>query len=281
MKKLNLRKIRWILRELKKGEISTYQIAKQQGVTPRWVRQLPRKYAGIPLHKIRILKCGRKPKPIPDTETKTVFEIYEKMPMGATKIELYLKLNGKQHIPHNRIHRILAAAGKAHPLDKKIRRKTWVRFERKHSNSLWHTDYCEIEGKQIISFIDDASRKVVSSGEFDEATTDNALAVLNAGISSHEKPKQVMTDHGTQFCSDEEKVFRFSEALKALDIEHIMARVKRPQSNGKIERWFGTAKKIYFHFDKDLDKTVECYNHMPHLSLDMTPAEAYEKKRNF
>ena len=280
MKKLNLRKIRWIIREREKGELSAHQIAKIQGISERWVRQMPVKYAEIPLYKIRLLPCGRKPQPIPEKEKEAVLKLYEEMPMGATKIELYLRLNGKKHIPHNRIHRILAAAGKAHRLEKKIRRKKWIRYERKHSNSLWHTDFCDVEGKQIISFIDDASRKVVSSGKFDEATTDNALAVLNAGISSHGKPKQVMTDHGTQFCSDEEKVFRFSEALKGMEIEHIMAAVKRPQSNGKIERWFGTAKKIYFHFDRDLQRTVACYNSMPHLSLDMTPAQAYERKRN-
>ena len=265
---------------MEKDELSVHQIAKLQGISERWVRRIPTKYAEIPLYKIKLQHCGRKPQPISEKEREAVLKLYDEMPMGATKIELYLRLNGKKHIPHNRIHGILAAAGKAHRLEKKIRRKKWIRYERKHSNSLWHTDYCEVEGKQIISFIDDASRKVVSSGEFDEATTDNALAVLNAGISSHGKPKQVMTDHGTQFCSDEEKVFRFSEALKRMEIEHIMAAVKRPQSNGKIERWFGTAKKIYFHFGKDLQKTVACYNSMPHLSLDMTPAQAYERKRN-
>ena len=61
MRKLNLRKIRWILKEMKKGELSVYQIAKQQKVTPRWVRQLPRKYRGISPYKIRIKKPGKLP----------------------------------------------------------------------------------------------------------------------------------------------------------------------------------------------------------------------------
>jgi putative transposase len=280
MKKLNLRKIRWIIREREKGELSAHQIAKLQGISERWVRQIPTKYAEIPLYKIRLLSCGRKPQPIPEKEKETVLKLYEKMPMGATKIELYLRLNGKKHIPHNRIHRILASAGKVQKIDKKIRRKKWVRYQRPHSNSLWHTDFCEVDGEQIISFIDDASRFVVGGSKFADATTDNALLVLEKAIAMHGKPKQVMTDHGAQFCSDEEKIFRFSEKLKEWNIEHIMAAVKRPQSNGKIERWFGTAKKLYFHFGKDLDKTVACYNRMPHLSLDMTPAQAYEKKRN-
>jgi transposase InsO family protein len=69
--------------------------------------------------------------------------------------------------------------------------------------------------------------------------------------------------------------------VKLKGIEHIMARVKRPQSNGKIERWFGTFKKLYSHFGNDLERAVNCYNGMLHLSLDATPAEVYlEKLRN-
>jgi len=52
MKKLNLRKIRWIIRELEKGELSVYQIAKLQGISERWVRQIPRKYADVPLYNL-------------------------------------------------------------------------------------------------------------------------------------------------------------------------------------------------------------------------------------
>jgi putative transposase len=78
---------------------------------------------------------------------------------------------------------------------------------------------------------------------FRSATTDNALIVLDLAIAGNGVPKQLMTDHGTQFCCDEDRLYRFSETLKRKGIQHIMARVKRPQSNGKIERWFGTLKR--------------------------------------
>jgi putative transposase len=104
---------------------------------------------------------------------------------------------------------------------------------------------------------------------------------LKSGVDKYGLPKQVMTDHGSQFCTDEEKVFRFSEALKSMGIQHIMARIKHPQSNGKEERWFGTIKKLYYHFGRDINKAVACYNSMFHLSLDTSPEQAYEtKKRN-
>ena len=281
MRTLNPRKIRWILRELKKGELSVYQIAKMQKVSSRWIRQLPKKYHEVKPYDISIKKPGRTATPLRYEEIELVASICEEFPMGSTKIEKHLQWKGMQHIPHNRIHTILKVLGKVKQLDKKIRRKKWVRYERRHSNSLWHTDFCEIENQQLISYIDDASRYIVGYGMFSNATTENALQILNESVSEHGKPKQVMTDHGVQFCSDEEKVFRYREELKKLGIKHIMAKIKRPQSNGKEERWFGTFKKIYFHFNKDLDRAVECYNNMIHLSLDTCPSEAYiKKKRN-
>lgn len=183
------------------------------------------------------------------------------------------------HIPHNRIHRILAEAGKVKFMNKKIRRKKWVRYERQHSNSLWHTDFCEIEGKHVIAYIDDASRLITGYGIFNTATTDNALIVLRAAIKLYGTPKQIMTDHGTQFCTNEEREYRFTEELRQLEIEHIMARVKRPQSNGKIERFFGTLKRLLKHFNSDLDRAIICYNNRFHLSLEMSPIAAYELKK--
>ncbi|MFH2022884.1 MAG: DDE-type integrase/transposase/recombinase [Candidatus Micrarchaeota archaeon] len=280
MKKLNKLKIRWIVREIEKGELSIYQIAKQQKISKMHAWRIFKRFKQVknPI----LLKPGRHPIPLKYEEIELISKVHEEFPMGATKMEKYLQWKGIPHIPHNRIHTILKTLDKVKVLDKKIRRKKWVRYERRHSNSLWHTDYCELEEKeQLISYLDDASRYIVGYGIFESATTDNALAVFKTSTEQNGIPKQVMTDHGTQFCSDEEKKFRFSETLNSMGVEHIMAKVKRPQSNGKEERWFGTIKKLYHHFGKDIDKAVACYNSMFHLSLDTCPAEAYiQKKRN-
>ena len=282
MKKLNLRQLRWIIRQCRIDEMSVYRIAKQQGITPRYVRMLRRRYQDVPnyqIEKIRMQKCGRKPNPIEDYERGVVLDMYEKMPLCAVKMEKYHELLGMPRIPHNRIHRILTDAGIAKPVHKKIKRKKWVRYERRHGNSLWHTDFSDAEdGKIVIAYIDDTSRKIVGYGKIENATTENALLILNKAIKRYGKPKQIMTDHGTQFCADEEKVYRFRETLKEMGIEHIMAAVKRPQSNGKMERWFGSMDKLYRRFEFNLDRFVECYNDMPHLSIDTTPNIAYLKK---
>jgi len=285
MKILNLRKIRWILRELKKGELSTYQIAKLQKVTPRWIRQLPKKYAGIPLHKIRILKCGRRPKEISEAEVNLVKKTHnDNQGAGAVNIERILKERGI-NIPHNRIHKILINEGLSKEQPAKKNRRKWVRYERKHSLSLVHTDWLEYRKKQIILYEDDASRLITGYGEFRNATTENSIKVFDESVEDWGIPKQVMSDHGTQFCANEDKVYEFEEHLKSKGVKLIKARVKHPQSNGKIERLVFTIKRL---LDRglSLDESVKFYNEKRfHMSLEnghlRTPLQAfYEKKHN-
>ena len=65
--------------------------------------------------------------------------------------------------------------------------------------------------------------------------------------------------------------------------KHILARVKHPQTNGKIERWFGLIEQKFYLFDYDIDKFVKWYNEIkPHMSLWFdyaeTPKEAFYRK---
>jgi putative transposase len=58
------------------------------------------------------------------------------------------------------------------------------------------------QSKQIIAFIDDASRFVTSVGIFDSANTENALLVLNQAVKEYGSPRKLISDHGTQFTSN-------------------------------------------------------------------------------
>ena len=191
-------------------------------------------------------------------------------------IEQYLDEKGI-HVGHNKIHRILLQAKLAKEEIKKKNRRKWVRYERKHSNSLWHTDWFEYKGRQCIIYIDDASRFIPSHGEFDNANTDNSLKVFKIDL-KYGIPKQVMSDHGVQFEN------QFTEALKQVNSKHIKARVKHPQSNGKAERAIQTIKKLWNELES-FDKAVKFYNYnKPHMSLTngklRTPYQAFlEKKR--
>ncbi len=273
MKKLNKKKIKWIVREFERKELSIWTIAQTQKITPQHVCRVYRKFKN---KEPEFKKPGRKPRKITDEERKIVLQTYKEIRASATMIEQYLDEKGI-HINHNRIHKILLEAKFAKEEDKKKHRRTWVRYERKHSLSLGHTDWFEYKGRQGIIFIDDASRFITSHGEFDNANTDNSLKVFRKGL-KFGIYKQMMSDHGPQF---EEQ---FTEGLKEVGIKHIKSRVKHPQSNGKAERAIQTIKKLWNELGS-FDKAVEHYNYKkPHMSLTngklRTPYQAFlEKKR--
>jgi putative transposase len=281
MVKLNQRKIRWIIRELKRGELSAYRIARQQGISKTHLWRIFHRFRDD--KKPKLLLPGRKPKPISKEEVETVKNLKEETGLGAVNIEKILSERGER-LPHNRIHFILRREGLAREQPNKSRRRKWIRYERKHSNSLWHADWFEFEGRQYILYEDDASRLVTGAGEFQNATTENSIRIYDEATSNWGIPKQLMTDHGIQFCSDEEKEFAFRNHLEVKGTEHIMARVKHPQSNGKLERLVFTIKRL-IEWKGSLAEAVKFYNEKrPHMSLEnghlRTPLQAfYEKLR--
>jgi len=286
MQKLNQQKIRWIINQIDKGTRSTYRIAKIQQITPRWARELHHRFHKTyqyPYPK----KAGRKTKPISEEEKKTVLEIRRQHPLSAVTLEKILDEQGI-HIGHNRIHKILKQEGLAKDEPHKQRRRKWVRYERRYSNSLWHADWFEEQHEQIILFEDDASRFITGYGVFSNATMENSKQVLHQAITSYGIPKQMMTDHGTQFtslpresCPDPQQN-EFQQLLKQYGIIHIKARVKHPQSNGKVERAGQTIQQLRKHF-LNWDDTVYYYNFKrPHSSLEnghlRTPYQAFLDK---
>jgi len=281
--KLNIMQIRWILREHKKGELTTDQIADQQRVTTRRVRQLVVKYADTPPDSIRIGKPGARPKPISLEEVKIVHLAKRRYGLGAVNLEKVIAAYGAK-IPHNRVHRILKQEGLAKTEPKKSKKRKWVRWERRYSNRMWHTDYTESDyGTQIILYEDDASRYVVGHEEFLDATTDNAIRVFDKAVAKWGLPDELLTDHGSQFCEDENKEYRFRKHIESYGVKHILARVKHPQTNGKQEKLGGTIKKIMRDKKCGLDEAVAFYNEVrPHMSLDngrlRTPLVAYYEK---
>ena len=287
MRKLNRQKIRWIVREMEKGERSTYRIAKIQQISPRWVREIYNIYKETGEYRYP-RKSGRKPIPLSQKEQAMILEEREQHPIaGAVALEKLLDQH-EVHIPHNRIHRFLKEQGLALDEPRKQKRRKWVRYERRYSNSLWHADWFEHQQDQIILFQDDASRFITGYGVFDHATSKNTIHVLDGTIKIYGSPKQIMTDHGTQFTSlprdscPEPKLNEFQQFLKKGRTHHIKSRVKHPQSNGKVERVILTLKQLRDHFDC-WHATVHYYNYeRPHSSLEngclRTPYQAFLDK---
>jgi len=285
MGKLNNRKLRWTLKELEKGELSVSAIARQHGITPQWARKLRVKYRGIPINKVQLRRRGRKPMPISTQEVRIVRKTKDRYDHGAVIIQNILAENGIK-MAHNRIHHILVQEGLARKDSKKSRQRKWVRWERRYSNSMWHTDYTEYDdGTEIILYEDDASRCVMGYGQFDNATTDNATLVFDDAIELWGAvPRELLSDHGSQFCEDENKEYRFRDHILSKGVKkHVLARVKHPQTNGKQEKLGGTIKDLMRRKGWSLTEAVKYYNEVrPHMSLynghTRTPLIAYYEK---
>lgn len=284
MKKLNQKKIKWIVKEGDKREIGFWTLARVQHITKQHAYRVYKKYKGIA--EPRLLPCGRKPRPITDEERNAVVQAYKETRTGATMIEQYLDEKGV-HINHNRIHRILLEANLAKEDIKKKKLRAYKSYQRKHSLSLVHADWFEFRKWKVMLIEDDASRFITSFGKFKQASSENTIKVFKKSL-VWGIPKFFHSDHGAQFYANEQEGKKQGEGqlsgvLKSYGVKQIFARIKRPQANGKVERLISTIKRLWKELGS-LEKAVEHYNYKrPHRSLTngklRTPYQAFLEKR--
>ena len=149
---------------------------------------------------------------------------------------------------------------------------------------LCHTDWTVFPfiGKQLIAFIDDYSRFIVHAEYFENATRENTQLAFANAIHKHGKPEAILTDNGVQFTPTRAERGPFTEWCEARGIKHILGRVHHPQTNGKIERWFGTYKQEFVVENDTLDSFVDYYNQERlHQGIGyMVPAQRFKCLKN-
>ena len=280
--KLTQAKLVRTLKKLADGK-TAYQARKVAGVSVRRVYQLKEafdKTGEIPdVGKL----AGRPRKPFEEWEIQAVKETFEKYRVSADTLERLVDRDFKKHIGHNRIHQILIYLGYAKKKgNRDKRKKKWKRYERRHSLTAVHIDWHYFKGTWIFSVEDDASRKLLALIEEKRESTDNSIVGMDLAF-KHGKIKQCISDHGSTFTSNfVDAKSRFKKYLKSKGIKQILCKVKHPQSNGKIERWFECYDKNRHAFDTK-EKFMYWYNDLrPHRSLKFdkleTPSQAFVRK---
>ena len=270
------------------GEATVHALARIYGVTPRWARELRNRIVeGRPLP--GTVRLGRPPTPIPTEERAFILRCEDEEHLNPVALEAAIERRHGIHIPHNRIWRVLKEGGKVRDSPRKQRRRTWVRYERRFANSLWHSDFHDLgNGRWLVAYLDDASRCLVGYAIGPRATTEIALRTFEAAAVRFGYPRQLLTDHGSQYTANQVGgLSDFDRHLiglrrRGVRIQHILARVKHPQTNGKMERFFGTVETKAGEFPT-FEAFVTWYNERrPHMSLDFdhaeTPLEAFERK---
>lgn len=287
MYKLNYKKRVWVVKQLLKG-VSASKLALAQKIHRSAVYQILNKYNESSWDGLKDYKTGRPETILNKNVEIIIFELRRRFGYGACHIEQLLKRKGFS-ISHRQIEKLLIRNGLVKPNIKKQRPRKWVRYELPNPNDMWHTDwsYDPFTTKQLSVYLDDRTRLIISYGIFKKATTENSIALLKSAIADYGKPKCVMTDHGSQYYANKSDKFnqntQFRITLDALGIKHYLARVNRPQTNGKVERFFLTYKTEYatgnFSNVKDF---IKHYNEARlHMSLCYkTPKEIWDELIN-
>jgi putative transposase len=284
MYKLTFKKRTWIVKQVLKG-IPRVKVALAQRISDRTVRSIMNIYKEFGWDGLKDHKTGRPETILNQNAVEIILDIRKRHRYGACHIEQILKRKGFS-ISHRQIEKVLIRNGLVTPNIKKQKPRKWVRYELPNPNDMWHTDwsYDPFTGHNISVYIDDRTRLITCFGVFKRQTTENSIAQLYSGIAEYGKPKSVMTDHGAQYygthpnSKQEKHVFRAT--LNVLGIKHSLARVNRPQTNGKVERFFRTYKEEYITSTfSSLNDFIKHYNEVRlHMSLHYkTPKEVWDE----
>jgi transposase InsO family protein len=164
-------------------------------------------------------------------------------------------------------------------------------FERARPNQLWQTDLFTFVLKRqnrrvyLVAFLDDHSRFLVSYGLHASQSTALVLEVLRAGLANYGPPEEILTDNGSQYVTWRGQS-AFSKELEKRGIRQVVAAPRRPQTLGKIERFWGTlwhecvAGAIFLDLgdaQRRLGHFIDHYNFQrPHQGIGgLTPADRF------
>lgn len=287
MYKLTFKKRAWIVKQFQKGVPAT-KIALSQKIHRRAVYQILSKYNEFGWDGLKDHKTGRPETILNPNAVAVIIDLRKQYGYGACHIEQILNRKGFA-ISHRQIEKVFVRNGLVEPNIKKQKPRKWVRYELPHPNDMWHTDWSfdPFTNKNVSVYIDDRTRRITSYGVFKRQTAQNSIALLRSGIAEHGKPKSVMTDHGSHYYANhpgaKQENHLFRTTLDILGIKHCLARVNRPQTNGKVERFFRTYKEEFAAGSFfSLNDYIKHYNEVRlHMSLHYkTPKEVWDELVN-
>ncbi|MEK6959862.1 MAG: hypothetical protein AABX47_01700 [Nanoarchaeota archaeon] len=286
MTKLNATRIKWLVRQVVKYGKRPSKVADVYGISSRRVRQLVQSFR----------KAGKMPTLNPTRRPKTVLSC-EQCRMIDSAFEasrlsprlLYFDLKSKGYtIPKNKMYEYLKNKGCIIDSPKKQKKRKRCRYEREHSGSLLHGDWHRTSENHphVILWEDDASRRILSGGEFSSPNAENSIITFKQAQVEASKfnllIKQVNTDRGSCFISNKETgTAQFQQYLQSQHIKHIPSRVNNPQTNGKLERLWLEYNKHRWRFNT-LQEWIDWYNNRLHGALRLewgeTPNQAFIRK---
>ena len=281
-----------IVLRVTKYKLPTRVVASQFKISQRRVQQIVRlskATGGMPRHK----RPGRRPYAVYPVDLKAeIIQSKLTLDLSASGISKHLRKKRGIGVDVNLVQRILLEEGMAEICpNKRVRKRPWVRYERTYPLSAVHLDWSTgTNGSSICVVLDDASRKILSGGEFDRQSAETSVKLLKEALDKYthiKKIREAITDRGSEFHAnkrdkDGNATHPFEDFCKENGITHILCGRAHPQTNGKVEKWFDLYKRKRDKF-KSFDDFIHWYNCIrPHMSLDWdnleTPEQAFWRK---
>jgi len=260
--KYTLKKKIWCVKQIQKEITPITEISKNRRIPRKTLYRWLKSYNKFGETGLKNKLCGAKSTQINPKFEKFLIQFWKFNKFGAPKMKLELDKLGFS-VSQRQIQRIYNKNGLKMNRRKRPNQIKFRSYEWPKPNMLWHTDWttCPFTNKQLIAFIDDHSRFIVHAEFFENATTENTILAFNNAINKFGIPEAVLTDNGTQFTPARAEKGPFTLWCEAKGIKHILGRIHHPQTNGKIERWFGTYKQEYDERFNCLDDFLYFYNH--------------------
>jgi len=249
----------------------------------------------------------RKPRKTPKILERIVITLRDRKGWSSLKIHLCLKKKNiinpstGSHLSEYAIRAIFHRYERGYQFDKKkIKKLQIVRYEKQKAGELVHIDVKKLSNvkgenpkkkKYEIALIDDCTR-IVYSEILPNKKAKTAALFFSRAVSWFKTKynieiQAVLSDNGKEFTwHDEEgrKFHPFELMCKRLNIKHQYTRIRRPQTNGKVERIHKTLQdelftKIRFHSHEHRNKELQKYlyyynNNRMHMGLNgLTPVE--------
>ena len=204
---------------------------------------------------------------------KKIINLRNKTGFGEHKI-----VNYSSDISHATIYKVLNKNHLTNYNPNKRKRIKYIRWQRKHPNSLWQIDHTDEQekGYYTLSVIDDCSRYSLALTKINLASTEVIINILDGLIKKHGKPREILSDNGSCF-GGKSKHSKFDVWCRRRGIKHIRSAIHSPTTTGKVERLFQTMDKEMKFCNNDSELFRMRYNHFrPHSSLNnKSPADVY------
>jgi transposase InsO family protein len=280
-------------------QLSVTAAAAEYGFSRRHLQRLLARYreGGLDALEPRSRRPKSTPIATPEDVRRRVLELRSQLSAdgldaGPVTIGWHLEQEGLRAPSTSTIRRILRQAGLIKPEPRKRPRSSYTRFEMAQPNEMWQSDFihCRLaDGTdvEILNWLDDHSRYLLSCTAHQPVTGDDVVAVFLAVIDDYGPPASTLTDNGSVYTS------RFTGGRNAFEYVLPLLGVRQkngspghPQTQGKTERFHQTLQRWLrarptasstAQLQRQLDLFREHYNEQrPHRALHRrTPGDAY------